>query len=224
MRLSVGLFLISFLPATASFAATDQECASLWKTLDVNANGALEKSEDSKGYVSAIQKSGVQLVKPDQASRDEFLSYCKASITNVNTESPANTKDFGKGDLTPSRSALTEEDARKKFEASGFKNPQKLQLDAQGIWHATAFADGKEKPVAIDAQGDIVGAKTVEPVGSSDGAAPNVRMSDSGDSSLGLYVWVFILIGNAIGLLFLNRVGGDTSAMSNSGMTYADRH
>jgi hypothetical protein len=222
MRLYLGLFLASFLPATASFAATDQECASLWKTLDVNANGALEKSEDAKGYVDAIQKSGVQLVKPDQASRDEFLSYCKVSITNVNTESPANTKDFGKGDLTPSKSALTEEDARKKLEASGFKNIQNLQLDSQGIWRATAFADGKEKPVAVDAQGDIVGAKTVDPILSPDGSAANARSSEG--SAIGLYVWVFILVGNALGLLLLNRVGGDTSAMGNSGLSYADRH
>jgi hypothetical protein len=225
MRLFVGLFLLTILPATASFAATDQECSSLWKTLDVNANGALEQSEDAKGYIAAIQKSGVQLVKPDQASRDEFLSYCKTSITNVNTESPANTKDFGKGDLTPSKSALSEEDARKKFEANGFKNVRDMQLDAQGIWHATAFADGKDKPVAIDAQGDIVGAKTVEPLGSgsSDGAASSARTSD-GNSSVGLYLWVFILIGNAVALLMLSGVGGKTSAMGNSNLTYADRH
>ncbi len=212
MRLYVGVLLGSLFSATASFAATDRECASLWKTLDVNANGAPEKGEDAKGYIAAIQKSGVHLVKPDQASRDEFLYYCKSSIANVNTESPANTKDFGKGDLTPSKSALSEQEARNKLEANGFKNPQNLQLDAQGIWHATAF----------EAQGDIMGAKTVEPLGPSDAATGKARESDG--SSVGLYLWVFILVGNALGLLFLNRVGGDTSAMSNSSLSYADRH
>jgi hypothetical protein len=211
--------------ATPLAAATDQECQSQWKTIDVDANGSLEKSEDSKGYIAAIEKSGVKLMKPGVVSRDEFLSYCKKSGINVTTESPANTKDFGKGDLTPSKAPLNQADVQKKLEANGFKNIRDLKLDDKGIWHATAFADGKDKPVSVDAQGDILGQESAVGTTAAEAKTPTAQMTErgSGTSSGGLYLWLFLIIGNAAALLFLNGAGGVTSAMSNSKLTRAER-
>ena len=96
------------------------------------------------------------MLQPDTLSRDEFLSYCKAGFTSATTQSPENSKDFGKGDLTAGTHPLSRRDALAKFEASGFKDVRDLNLDDKGIWRATAFADGKSKPVAVDQQGDIV--------------------------------------------------------------------
>jgi hypothetical protein len=203
-------------------AATDQECQSLWKTLDVNANGALEANEDSHGYAAAMQKGGVHLVNPNAVSRDEFLSYCKTSISNADVSSPANTKDLGKGDLTPGKNPLSMDDAKKKLEASGFKDITGLTLDDKGIWHARAQADGKPKDVAIDSQGDIVGQLSTPPIGTGD--STRAVTAAGGATKSGLYLWLFLLIGNFVALLALNRAGGPTSAMSHSNLTYADRH
>jgi hypothetical protein len=239
MRSTPLLLVALLMSVTPAAAATDQECQSQWKTIDVDANGGLEASEDTKGYIAAIEKSGVKLMKPGVVSRDEFLTYCKKSGTTITTESPSNTKDFGKGDLTPGKSPLAQVDVQKKLEANGFKNIRDLRLDDKGIWHATAFADGKDKPVSVDPQGDIVGQETVAPlqdrgtgtmatdrttspaVGEMNSAAAQTERGSVPSS--GLYLWLFLLIGNAAAVLFLNGVGGPTSAMSNSTLTRAER-
>jgi hypothetical protein len=246
------LTLIAFIPAAQ--AASDADCQSLWKTLDIDANGALEKSEDGKGYLAAMQLAGVKLAKPDVASRDEFLSYCRDKITNVKTESPQNSKDFGKGDLTPAKSALSASDVQKKLEANGFKNVRDLNLDDKGIWRGVADADVKNKFVAVDAQGDIMADAKGPPIVKSDKGEPSasdkataapdaakmmVPKTENADNAMkpapgemsrdenavgtditkgssttsGLLVWVFLLVGNACALLFLNGLGGGTSAM-----------
>jgi hypothetical protein len=264
-----GLSMAVFVPAAQ--AATDADCQSLWKTLDVNVNGAIDKTEDTKGYIGAMQSGGVKLANPEVASRDEFLAYCKDKITDVRSSSPQNSKDFGKGDLTPAKSALSAQDVQKKLEANGFKNVRDLKLDNQGIWRGMADADVKDKFVAVDAQGDVMadakqapGVKSdptapasgtpaspassvslpspstvtmdVEPkTGNSESAAPsppstaaktgpdadNIERGSSPTS--GLLVWLFILIGNAGALLFLNSVGGPTSAMGGGPGSVRDR-
>jgi hypothetical protein len=176
---------IIILPALTLFsvhanAASDQECQSLWKTVDVDANGSLSRAEDQKGYIASFEKNGGKLLQPDTLSRDEFLSYCKGGFAGVATESPQNSKDFGKGDLTPGKNPLSKEDAISKFAANGFKDVRDVTLDDKGIWHAVAFADGKDKPVAIDQQGDIVAQPGKEPENAS---KTDTRMSPPSDAS-----------------------------------------
>jgi hypothetical protein len=222
MRRAYFLFPLICIFSVPVQAASDQECESLWKTLDVDANGTLEPKEDAHGYIAAMQKGGVHLADPNAVSRDEFVGYCKTSISHVDVSSPANTKDFGKGDLTPGKNPLSMDDAKKKLEASGFKDVNGLTLDDKGIWHATAEADGKRKDVAIDAQGDIVGQLSTPPIGS--GESANAPSAGGTSTKTGLYVWLFLLVGNFLAALMVNRAGGPTSAMSNSNLTYADRH
>ncbi|CAA2141289.1 hypothetical protein [Hyphomicrobium sp. ghe19] len=234
------LRVIVVLPALMCFsahasAASGQECQSLWKTIDVDANGSLTRQEDTKGYITSFEKSGGKLLQADALSRDEFLSFCKTDFTTVATQSPSNTKDFGKGDLTPGTHPLAEEDALKKLEANGFKDVRDLALDDKGIWRGTAFADGKEKPVGVDPQGDIVAQpgdapeqrESMSPVGLPQlaeettaaatpatplAATPAVVSSDGGQRA-GLALWLWIIIANAISIVFLSSVGGQRSAM-----------
>ncbi|MFA5955543.1 hypothetical protein [Hyphomicrobium sp.] len=216
-------------------AATDQQCQSLWKTADVDANGSLSRSEDKNSYIASVEKGGGHLLQPDTLSRDEFLSYCKTDFSGVATQSPANTKDFGKGDLTPGTHPLAKEDAMKKFEASGFKDVRNLSLDDKGIWRGTAMADGKKKPVAVDQQGDIVAqlGEVAPPSGnntmpksetavSSEGETPAVSGSGEGERS-GLALWLWIIVANAAGIFFLNGIGGPNSAMGSGGSHVPER-
>jgi hypothetical protein len=203
-------------------AATDQECQSLWKTADVDANGSLSRSEDKNGYIASVEKGGGKLLQADTLSRDEFLSYCKTGFSGVATQSPANTKDFGKGDLTPGGNPLSKEDAMKKLDASGFKDVRNLSLDDKGIWRAIAIADGKDKFVAIDQQGDIVaqagqssmdGGSPAKADLSASAPAPDAAIRSGSGERSGLWLWLWIIIANAAGLALLNGVGGPTSSM-----------
>ena len=227
-------FVAFVLLTTPSFAATDQECRSLWKTADVDANGALTRAEDKGGYIASVEKSGGKLLQADTLSRDEFLSYCRAGFATATTQSPENTKDFGKGDLTPGTHPLSKDDALKKFEASGFKDVRDVNLDEKGIWRGTAFADGKNKPVAVDPQGDVVADKgsntpqsnSMTNAGQAPPAQSHVQPSEpprevvasvESGRHAGTMLWLWIIIANAVGIIVLSNWGGPTSAMGNGG-------
>jgi hypothetical protein len=80
-------FVAFVLLITPSFAATDQECQTLWKTADVDANGAFTRAEDKGGYIASVEKSGGKFLQADTLSRDEFLSYCRAGFATATTQS-----------------------------------------------------------------------------------------------------------------------------------------
>lgn len=221
-------------------AATEQECLSLWKTADIDANGALTKSEDKAGYIATAVKNGKSLQQPDVLSRTEFLQMCAENVFAAKDPAaapgPAAGRDIGKGDLTPAQNPLSEADARSKLEASGFREVQGLTLGDDSIWRGTALANGVQQSVAVDAQGDIV-AKSAEGPAATAPAAPAVkaapaekRRADTAGAPAstaapvvergsagpgGLFLWTFLLIGNAIALLLLSMLtGSGTSAMS----------
>ena len=219
------LMLIWSMPAGA---ATDIECLSLWKSADVNSNGALTQDEDKSGYIAAAEKRGRPLVKPDTLSRDEFVQLCQEDVfagvqsaTDVPAAKPmtgpAASRDIGKGDLTPSPSALPEADARNKLTASGFKDIQNLKLDKEGIWRGTALVNGQRQEVAIDAQGDMVGKPSPLPqTAQVKKAAAEAQPAARGEAGPGGFLlWTFLLIGNAIALIALSSLtSSGTSAMS----------
>ena len=239
LRIAFAVVSLSVIPASA---ATQQECLSSWKTVDVNANGALTADEDKAGYIAAATKSGQTLMQPATLSRDEFLKLCAdnvfAGISNTANAAttpagPAASRDLGKGDLTPSANAMSEQDARSKLTASGFRDIADLKLDQTGIWRGTAVANGQRQNVAIDAQGDIVaqdqaptpGTKTAAPTAKAPaGTAPSdaatapvatdiVERGTPGNG--GLLLWVFLLVGNALALIMLSSLtGAGTSAMA----------
>lgn len=217
-------------------AATEQECLSLWKTADIDANGALTKAEDKAGYIATAVKNGKSLQQPDALSRTEFLQMCAENVFAAKDPAaapgPAAGRDIGKGDLTPAQNPLSEADARSKLEASGFREVQGLTLGDDSIWRGTALANGVQQSVAVDAQGDIVAKSAEGPAAAPANAAPAEKRSadtakDAPASTAapvvergsagpgGLFLWTFLLIGNAIALLLLSMLtGSGTSAMS----------
>lgn len=220
------LMLVWSMPAGA---ATEVECLSLWKTADVNSNGALAPDEDQSGYIAAAEKSGRSLVKPGTLSRDEFVLFCKenvfAGVQAATTEGPmtgpASSRDIGKGDLTPSLNALPEAEARSKLAENGFRDVQNLNLDEQGIWRGSVVVNGQRQEVAIDAQGDMIGKPTTasptpRSAEATAEAGPETQAAERGEAgSGGFLLWSFLLIGNAIALIALSSMtSSGTSAMS----------
>lgn len=220
--IAIGAVLIA---TPSAMAATEADCLALWKTADVNSDGALTKTEDSKKLIAAAQQKGRQLKQADTLSRDEFVQYCKGGDFDTmmtqapapaQTPGPAASQDLGKGNLTPSTKALSEKDARSKLEASGFKDLKGLRLDDKGIWHANADLGGKRQDVAIDAQSDITTTGAPQPATKKPAPTAAAAPMSRGNSGPGaLLLWTFLLIGNALALFGLSSAtAGGTSAMS----------
>ena len=166
LRLSLAVITASLVAAGGASAASQQRCLEVWKSVDTDANGALDASEDKANYIAAAAKSGAKVVKANQLSREEFLQYCATNIAeadgSTNQQPPASKesgsapKDLGKGDITPGTKPLAEADVRKKLEASGYRELADLKLDGSGIWSAQTTVNGKRVTVRVDPQGDIV--------------------------------------------------------------------
>lgn len=165
-RLIAALGLSLSISAGSASAASQQRCLEVWKSVDTDANGALDPSEDKAGYIAAAAKSGAKVVKANRLSREEFLQYCATNIAEADgsknpqpaasKESGSAPKDLGKGDITPGTKPLAEADVRKKLEANGYRELSDLKLDGSGIWSARTTVNGKRVTVRVDPQGDIV--------------------------------------------------------------------
>ena len=208
-------------------AEAQQECLSLWKTADIDANGVLVQAEDNDGYIATATNGGHALKQSNALSRDEFLQLCADNVFAAGpgtaaAPGPAAGRDMGKGDLTPAQNPLSEGDARNKLEASGFREVQDLKLDKNSIWRGTALANGERQSVAIDAQGDIVAKSETSPAMADPSAARKdvqkdtaVATSAGSAGTGGLILWSFLLIGNALAVMLLSVItAGGTSAMS----------
>jgi putative membrane protein len=56
----------------------------------------------------------------------------------------------------PGANSFTEDQAKDRIEDAGYSNVSKLIKDDQGIWRGQASKDGKNIPIALDYQGNIV--------------------------------------------------------------------
>ena len=58
---ALGVLGLSFcISAGGASAASQQRCLEVWKSVDTDANGALDAAEDKAGYISAAAKSGAK--------------------------------------------------------------------------------------------------------------------------------------------------------------------
>ena len=89
---------------------------------------------------------------PEPAAQPTLEEQLAAAKTEAGTAP----KDLGKGDITPGTRALAEADARKKLEASGYRDLTNMKLDGKGVWSAETTVNGKRVTVQVDSQGDIV--------------------------------------------------------------------
>jgi hypothetical protein len=56
----------------------------------------------------------------------------------------------------PGKNSFTQAEARKRLESFGYTHVATLHKDAQSIWRGTATKGGKQVPVSLDYQGNIV--------------------------------------------------------------------
>ena len=156
---ATALTAIALALATSAQAQAPRDCGSLWKEADVDANGSLSRDEDKRGYFDAFRVSGRQLVAEGTISRDEFMLYCAGTLDRPaepgkqGYERPDNR---GKGDMTPGLIPFPRDEAMKRIQPLGYRDIGELTLDEKGIWRTSATVNGKQVPVSVDVQGDVL--------------------------------------------------------------------
>ncbi|WP_375463324.1 hypothetical protein [uncultured Methylobacterium sp.] len=82
------------------------------------------------------------------------------AVTRPNTDHAVDGKPAGTGTLAnvklePGANSFTENEARRRFEKSGFHEVKDLKKDADGIWRGSAMLDGKATEVGLDFKGNV---------------------------------------------------------------------
>jgi len=87
-------------------------------------------------------------------------AYAQSANDNSSTTPPAVTRGSAESKTSaapvPGANSFTEAEARKRLEGFGYSNVSGLKKDDQSIWRGTATKDGREGPVSLDYQGNIV--------------------------------------------------------------------
>lgn len=134
--------LLLSLPA---LALTDEECATMWKIADANADGTISGAEADR-YAAAMRVANKTV--PDSWDKAAFLDNCKADVFAA-----ASTDE---GAPLAGANSFTENQAKDRAIAAGFANVSALTKDENGIWRGTASKDGKSVNVAVDYKGNVV--------------------------------------------------------------------
>lgn len=163
MPRSMGLLALItvLLTPSAGLAQTPSDCGGLWREADVDANGSLTRDEDAKGFIDAFRAGGRTTLTSEVLSRDEFMLFCEGDLrrSSATTRQHKGTQgpiDRGKGDLTPGLIPFPKDEAMKRLQATGYRDVGELVLDDKGIWRGTANFGGKQVPVSVDVQGDVL--------------------------------------------------------------------
>lgn len=84
------------------------------------------------------------------------LAQSEKPTTSQKTPAIATPETSNPGAPVQGKNSFTEEQARTRLEKAGFKDITYLQIDAQGVWRASAVKDAKPVQVVLDYQGNIV--------------------------------------------------------------------
>src|SRR6185503_18453546 len=144
------LFLIAtgclFLPAPA-FAMTAEECTTMWKQADTNADGTLSGAEADR-YAASMRVANKTVSKEGTIDEATFIENCKADVFT--------TAAVDEGAPLEGANSFTENQAKDRVIAAGFSKVSALTKDEKGVWRGTAEKDGKTVNVAVDYKGNVV--------------------------------------------------------------------
>ena len=84
-----------------------------------------------------------------------FAQYGEKEFTKPPGQAKPATPPAGSAANPNTGSALTEAQAKARFEARGFTNVSELTKGSQGFWTAKAMKDGKSVQLSLDARGQV---------------------------------------------------------------------
>ncbi len=145
--LAVTAAFAAFVLSAPSFAATDAECDTMWKSANKSGGATLTDAEAAR-YAAAMRVREYKWQDGAKIDRATFVAACKADIY-----APRKTDN---GAPLKGANSFTEGQAKDRAMAHGFADVSALKKDADGIWRGTASMDGKSGPLAVDFKGNVV--------------------------------------------------------------------
>jgi hypothetical protein len=129
-----------------ALALNERDCAAAWAAADTDHDGFLTLKEGAR-YFAAIGV-GDKSIAEGKLSQNDFMAHCKAGLFDARQKDTA----------APHQGAnsFTEQQAKERVLARGYRNVSPLQKDAEGIWRGTAELNGIKVNVAVDYKGNVV--------------------------------------------------------------------
>lgn len=141
---AAACLMITAVPAAA---LTGEECAAMWKSADVNADGKVDAME-SERYAASMRVANKTVPADGVMTDSVFLENCKAGVFT--------TAAVDEGAPLEGANSFTEGQARDRAVAAGLTDVSALTQDDKGIWRGTAKRQGASVKVAIDYKGNVV--------------------------------------------------------------------
>lgn len=137
----------AMIAAAPAFAATDAECADMWKKADANSDGNVSGGEAIR-YMSFMRVAGMTVATEGTITQAEFMNACKADAYKA--------KQADAGAPLKGSNSFTEAQAKDRVIAQGMDGVTTMTKDGDGIWRGTAQQAGKPVQVAVDYKGNVV--------------------------------------------------------------------
>jgi len=130
-----------------AFAATDEECNTMWKRADANNDGTLNGAEATR-YAAWMRVNGKGAPADSMIGKSVFMDNCKSGVFTAAA--------VDEGAPLEGANSFTEGQAQDRALAAGYTDVSMLTKDDKGIWRGTATIDGKASKVAVDYKGNVV--------------------------------------------------------------------
>ena len=128
-------------------AATDSECAAMWKQADTDGDNVLTGAEADR-YLAWMRIHSRNLPSDGRITAIAFNEACRADVFKMRTTDA--------GAPLKGANSFTEGQARDRAAAAGFTDVSEMKKDDHGIWRGTASREGKSVNIAVDYKGNVV--------------------------------------------------------------------
>ncbi len=108
--------------------------------------------EGDNAALKAFAQETVTTLKMHKEAVDKLAT---TTSSQSSTDGSANPEE-GAAAPVPGANSFTEAQAQERVQQAGYSDVSQLAKDDQGIWRGKAVKDGKEVPIALDYQGNVV--------------------------------------------------------------------
>jgi putative membrane protein len=135
------------LPGALADAASDGDCAQLWKSADGNRDGVLEGREADR-YLAYYRMHAKPPPAEERISESDFMQACQNDVFVAKAPEA--------GAPLKGTNSLTEGDAKDRALAAGYSAISSLVQDGDGVWRGSAMSNGKSTKIAVDYKGNVI--------------------------------------------------------------------
>ncbi len=115
----------------------------------------LFESYAQQGDNAALKAFAQETVPTLKMHKEAVDKLATTTNSQSSTDGSANTEESAAAPV-PGANSFTEAQAKERVQEAGYSDVSQLAKDDQGVWRGKAMKDGKEVPIALDYQGNVV--------------------------------------------------------------------